>query len=278
MIDDRVAFSKLALTLSPWIEHIVFVGGWAHRLFRLHPLGKAVGYPPLMTHDADVVVPSALPRTSQDMRTRLRTAGFHEEFLGENQPPVTHYRLGSETADFYAEFLTPLFGGRHRRDGSVDATTSISGVTAQKLRYLEILLIEPWTVQLTAAAGYPVGNKPRDVRVPNAASYIVQKLLALPDRETQDRGKDLLYIHDTIELFGSALGELASTWQNAVRPTLHRNRLRNLQQAAPDVFTVTSDTAAEAVLIARSQGRSLTVPEFCDLCLYGLKQILQSES
>jgi hypothetical protein len=120
--------------LKPWLAEMVFVGGWAHRLFRLHPLAKNVPYPPLMTHDADVAVPSHIAKSVQDVRTRLRSAGFTEEFFGEERPPVTYYRLGGGQSGFYAEFLTPLSGGSRRRDGSADATTSISGITAQKLR------------------------------------------------------------------------------------------------------------------------------------------------
>lgn len=273
MTDDRVAFSRLVQALEPWLGEIVFVGGWAHRLFRLHPLARVVSYTPLMTHDADVAVPPKLPRAQQDVRRRLRSAGFEEEFFGEHRPPVTYYRLGGERRGFYAEFLTPLPGSRHRRDGSIDATTSISGVTAQKLRYLEILLLGPWTVQLSAPGGYPVGHKPLVIQVPTAVSYIVQKLLVLPSRESKDRGKDVLYIHDAIELFGSAVGELRRIWLDTVRPTLHRNRRRELKEAASINFSVSSDTAAEAVAIARSQGRSLTVPELCDLCIYGFEQI-----
>lgn len=82
-----------------------------------------------------------------------------------------------------------------------------------------------------------------------------------------------MYIHDAVELFGSALGELRKTWLDTVRPALHRNRLKQLKEAAPITFAVSSDIAAEAVVIARSQGRSLTVSELSDLCTYGFEQI-----
>ena len=273
MTDDRAAFARLVEALELWLREIVFVGGWAHRLFRLHPLAKRVQYPPLMTHDADVAIPLHIKKARQDVRTRLRTAGFKEEFFGEERPPVTYYRLGGEQSGFYAEFLTPLAGGSHRRDGSPDATTSISGVTAQKLRHLDLLLLNPWTVQLPGAAGYPIGEKSVAIQVPTVVSYLVQKLLVLPRRKPQDRGKDLLYIHDAIELFGSAFEELRTTYLDVVRPALHRNRLKELKEAAAHAFVVSSDTAAEAVVIARSQGRSLTVSELCDLCAYGFDRI-----
>jgi hypothetical protein len=45
------------------------------------------------------------------------------------------------------EFLTPLFGSGKRRDGKPDATVLKAGITAQKMRYLEFLLVSPWNVQ-----------------------------------------------------------------------------------------------------------------------------------
>jgi hypothetical protein len=68
----------------------------------------------------------------------LTEAGFTEEFFGDDSPPATHYRLGDEDAGFYAEFLTPLVGSEVKR-GKRDATVSKAGITAQKLRYLDVL-------------------------------------------------------------------------------------------------------------------------------------------
>jgi hypothetical protein len=51
-------------SLTPWLDQVVIIGGWAHRLHRLHPLAQPLQYEPLATLDADV----ALPR-------RIRVAG-----------------------------------------------------------------------------------------------------------------------------------------------------------------------------------------------------------
>src|ERR1700688_481869 len=95
------------------------VGGWAHRLFRYHPLAQAVQYEPLLTLDTDVALPVRLEVREQDLRDRLASAGFKERFLGEHQPPATRYRLGDEEGSFYVEFLTPLIGSEHDRDGNL---------------------------------------------------------------------------------------------------------------------------------------------------------------
>ena len=36
---------------------VIFIGGWAHRLYRHHPLARRLDYLPLITLDGDVAVP-----------------------------------------------------------------------------------------------------------------------------------------------------------------------------------------------------------------------------
>src|SRR5260221_8969785 len=107
-VHDPDPFKRLIAALKPWLRQIVIVGGRTHQLYRLHPHAQALDYPPLTTLDTDVAVPAKLPIGTQNIRERLLANGFTEELLGENRPPATHYRLGSEASGFYAEFLTPL--------------------------------------------------------------------------------------------------------------------------------------------------------------------------
>jgi hypothetical protein len=57
------------------LPQIVIIGGWAHRLFRYHPLAQAVQYEPLLTLDTDVALPIRLEVREQDLRDRLASAG-----------------------------------------------------------------------------------------------------------------------------------------------------------------------------------------------------------
>jgi hypothetical protein len=125
--------SKLLEALGPWLSQVVIVEGWAHRLFRYHSLAQAVPYEPLLTLDTDVAIPVTLEVREQDLH-HLIAANFKEQFLGEDQPPTTHYQLGDEAGAFYAEFLTPLIGSEYDRDGKRRATTRVAGVTSQNLR------------------------------------------------------------------------------------------------------------------------------------------------
>ncbi len=173
---DDERFALLVDALGPYRDRVVIIGGWAHRLFRRHTLAQPVDYAPLMTRDTDIALAPGISTDALTLRERLLSRGFREEFLGDDRPPVTHYHVGGEDAGFYAEFLTPLVGSEHTRAGTRDVTTKIAGVTAQKLRHLEVLLVAPWSVPIDAAAGATT------IMIANPVSYLVQKLLVSDKR------------------------------------------------------------------------------------------------
>ena len=147
-------FARLVEALDPWLDQLVIIGGWAHRLYRLDPRAQTLAYPPLTTLDSDVAVPPGISVKGGTIRDRLLAAGFQEEFVGEDRPPATHYHLGAQ-GGFYAEFLTPLVGSEYGRKGERKATREVGGISSQQLRYIDILLLTPWSVRLDKAGGYP---------------------------------------------------------------------------------------------------------------------------
>ena len=46
-MEDLANFARLVEAIRPWLAHVVIVGGWAHRLYRFHPLATAQEYQPL---------------------------------------------------------------------------------------------------------------------------------------------------------------------------------------------------------------------------------------
>ena len=157
-VSDVEPFVRFVEALRPWLARVTVVGGWAHRLHRVHPLAQPLEYSPLMTRDADIAVSVGAIPAGDDICERLLEAGFKEEFSRGHRPPVTRYLLGGETGGFYAEFLTPLVGSDHKRDGSPDVTIRIGGISAQKLRHLDLLLTAPWSVSLGPSNGFPFSS------------------------------------------------------------------------------------------------------------------------
>lgn len=184
---------------------------------------------------------------------------------------MTYYTLGDEGAGFYAEFLTPLRGSGTTRKGEPDATITKAGVTAQKLRHLDLLLVEPWPIRIGTDQGVPLA-KPTDVMVANPAAFIGQKLLIQKYRNPAKQAQDVLYIHDTIELFGGALPVLNDLWKTSLAKTLGAKTAKHVAEAADSTFSSVTDVIRGAARIP--QDRKLAPERLRALCEVGLKRIL----
>lgn len=261
---------RLIEALRPWLNQIVFIGGWSHRLHRFHSLAYPPAYLPLQTRDADLAL-RLDEQIEGDIDQALTNAGFRAEFSGEHTPPVTHYWLDDQDQGFYAEFLVPLIGGRERRDGTpVPLTVRKAGVTAQKLRYLDILLIHPWLISLDESVGVPLKSS-TEIFIPNPVSFIAQKLLIQNRRPPEKKAQDALYIHDTLELFGGELDKLKRIWQAEIRPTLPGKTAEDIENLAGKQFSMVTDIIRAAARIP--QGRTLSPDLIQRACEYGLDEI-----
>lgn len=267
------AFSKFIVALDPWLREAVLVGGWAHRLYRLDRRARKLSYLPLTTLDGDVAVPSKLKEQESTVRKRLLEAGFQEEFIGEDHPPATHYHYGMG-GGFYAEFLAPLVGSEYDRHGKRKATTEVGGVSSQLLRHIEILLLSPWKVTLGEESGFPLSPK-KIAQVANPVSFLAQKILIHDQRDHREKAKDLLYMHDTVELFSENLGELRHIFRKDIAPHLHPRRVAGLEQAGDRLFGKINDAIREARLMAT--GRSLPPDRLAETAREGLAEIFGLE-
>ena len=270
-MNDFAALARLIQAIEPWRAHLVIVGGWAHRLYRFHPMANVPTYQPLLTRDTDLAFANQAPLEG-DIKSALAHAGFIEELSGTHQPPVTRYTLGDDDAGFYAEFLTPLQGSGVKRSGAPDATVAKAGITAQKLRHLDILLIDPWQITVGPDQGVPL-PQPTDLQVPNPTSFIVQKLLIQESRSPAKRAQDVLYIHDALELFGGTLPGLNAMWQGRIRLGLAPKTARLVVELARESFSAVTDILRNAARIP--QDRTLSPERMRATCELGLEEILR---
>jgi len=102
----------------------------------------------------------------------------------------------------------------------------------------------------------------------NPTSFLAQKILIHEDRVYKDRAKDLLYIHDTIEVFSESLEELRNIFQTDVAPKLHPRRRTELEGAADKLFRKVDDTIREASRMAA--GRKLRPERLAESSRAGL--------
>jgi hypothetical protein len=68
---ENEEFARLIDALNPWLGEVVIIGGWAHRLHRIHPVAQEIGYGPIGTLDTDVAIPARLNVQGDDLRERL---------------------------------------------------------------------------------------------------------------------------------------------------------------------------------------------------------------
>jgi hypothetical protein len=73
---EFASFARLIDSLSPWLDQVVIIGGWAHRLYRFHPSAQRLDYPSLSTLDTDVAVPARIAVKEQDIHERLIAHGL----------------------------------------------------------------------------------------------------------------------------------------------------------------------------------------------------------
>jgi len=137
------------------------------------------------------------------------------------------------------------------------------------------LLLSPWKVQLAEENGYAISPK-RTVQVANPASFLAQKILIHEQRNYKDKAKDLLYIHDTIEVFSENLGELQKLFRGALEPKLHPRRVAELEGAADRLFGKVEDKIREAALMAA--GRKLSPERLAETAQAGLKEVFGEKS
>ena len=76
------------------------------------------------------------------------------------------------------------------------------------------------------------------------------KILIHQERSYKDKAKDLLYMHDTVEVFSESLDELEKIFRTDVAPKLPPRRASELERAVDRLFAKVDDTIREAALIA----------------------------
>lgn len=264
-----VAFTRLVRALGPYLGQLVIVGGWAHRLFTLLDEVPRPAFAPLMTLDADLAADTRLLPCGASLNDLLTAAGFRERFRGDFMPPVSRYELADSREGFYAEFLAPLRGS-----GRGAPTMTLQGVVAQRLRHVNLLLAAPWSVTLTEEAGFPVGAEEPIVPIANPVSFLAQKLLILDRRDPDKQAKDILYLHDTLQIVSPLQPRL-----KAVRPLIEAElparTVRELHQRIETWFASVTDPVRGAAAIARGMQRPQppSPAAIAAACRVGLRQV-----
>lgn len=104
---------------------------------------------------------------------------------------------------------------------------------------------------------------------------MAQKLLIHEERDRRSRAKDILYLHDTIELLGASLDVLGGEWE-LLKDGLPENSVRIVETAVGTMFSKVTDDIRSAAQAAA--GRALTPQGVHELCRAGLKVVFGAKS
>jgi hypothetical protein len=277
MSPDQEGFVRIVTALGPYRDQLVFVGAWCHRLLQFHRLATPPAFEPVMTEDADVATPDWLPSRSVTLEEALAAGGFKARLSGDRKLPVTKYYPNGDENGLYIEFVSQLQGSGYTRSGELNDILVVSGVTAQKLRHVDLLLFEPWELELSKQREFDIETDAPVVRVANPASYLAQKVLTLRKRRTPGKqSKDGLYIHDTLAMFGSSFTTLREQAGRVLELLAPKNR-REFHELRVALF---QDKAlmvgAERTASATGRANSPSADTIATVCTVGLEQIFSA--
>lgn len=257
--EEADVLRRLLRAVGGVVPELVIAGGQAARLLRLHPLAVRLDWSPLLTSDTDVATTDKGHR-GRNLAKAFEEEGFTPALEGDDEPPRTHYRRGAAEV----ELIVPDIARRHARG----ATVEVLGASAQKVKDLEPLLVEPTELDVP-----DVGR----VRVPNPAAYVIQKVLTLTNRRTlQKKGKDALYAHDALLLFthdGHLHPDIVAAAAR-VLATLTKKQKSKLLDTAARLGDPRTDFVAEAARQAAGRGALHTAEAVALANRLGLKELL----
>jgi hypothetical protein len=252
------------------LEDFVLVGGFASFLYQFHGRAKPIGVSPLHTYDIDLASRGRVSvRGGKSVHKLLLEIGLEEELTGTCTPPLVKYFPKDKTPPLYVEFLTPLRGSEDKR-GISDVTQKIQpDLSAQKLRFLDLLLKNPWTIDTSSVPGlekYPN----LVVKIPHPSMFIMQKILISGSRTDKSRAKDFAYIYQVLGYLREGWGALAKDYEVLIDNPEWKRWYRKFIKMSTEYFdTPQKDGPAEASRIipeARPEMISAAVSRFISTC------------
>ncbi|MBC7671143.1 MAG: hypothetical protein H7247_01875 [Polaromonas sp.] len=181
-------FARVLIALQPYVDEIVFVGGWVHALY----LAEANDSGAVMTEDIDVTLPhTLLTRDRPTLLELARDAGFERDPISDmEEVAVWMVYRNADGLTVPIDFLTE---GEPRRPVSI---VGQPGLMAQGYPGQQMLL-QSWRWMEVGTDVHALLDPPRRVRVPTLGAYVVQKAMSAAMRGHRGKAaKDYAYIAD----------------------------------------------------------------------------------
>lgn len=194
--------------LSSYKNDVVVIGGICAAIYHREQQ-EAIGTQ-LFTTDLDLACEEErVVARGAKISSVLEDAGFDEVLEKAGEQVVSKYTKQQGGTLFEVEFLLPARGSDPDQVGYVQPD-----LTAEKVRYLDLLLVEPDLVE------WNFGETSVEFRRPKPGLFILQKALSVGQRRDQEkRRKDYAYILTVIELFSDEMDRLVEQAVQASKKT-----------------------------------------------------------
>ena len=238
MITEIKFLYRILSIIEPYLQDLILVGGFASLLYSVHEEADNDDNPLLITYDVDLASEGKVTiKGEKSIHESLEEEGFKCELVGKFEEPILKYYPTEKTdSEYYVEFLAPLLGSETKRNGKPDLIQKIQkDLSAQKLRYLDLLLHNTWAVHssnLSALEDYP----DLTIKLPHPCMYIMQKTLTLSKRQPMDRNKDYAYIYQTLTYFRKNLKSLAHEYEKLLTNVIWKKWYYKFVAIAQEVF------------------------------------------
>jgi hypothetical protein len=252
------------------LKDFVLVGGFASYLYQFHGRAKPTNLSSLLTYDIDLASAENISvRGGKSVHQSLSEIGLEEEFTGNCNPPLVKYFPKDRKPSLYVEFLTPLRGSETKR-GVPDITQNIQpDLSAQKLRFLDLLLKNPWEINTRSAPAFSKYRK-LVVRIPHPGMFIMQKILISERRTGKSRPKDFAYIYQTLSYLREDLEVIAKEYKILIDNPEWKKWYRKFIGLSKEIFGTSQEDgpigASEILVGATPEMIFAVVNRFIDSC------------
>lgn len=239
------AFKKLLLGLKDYNEEIVIIGGLANALYQYHEYGQNSRLGVLATKDLDVLTSDKVTILNKSIIDGLTEQGFVVDPKPVEDKVITKFTLPD--TNFEIEFLCPMKGGDPDKEGKRQLVKEIQdGVKAQPLRYLDLALFDPWTIN---SKNIPELNDiDIDIQIPNPGAYLIQKFIIKDRRKPAFAQKDCFYIYELLLKFRDNFDILKGCIDDLVVKNAQKGGYRKVRGFKEDFKEYFASTLAEGTL------------------------------
>lgn len=256
-------------SMGSYLDQVVIAGGWVPYLYGKIYDGRVL-QEPLLTRDFDTVIPRRrFIEEGLTLNETIKSAGFDLEFTSLYKPPVVKYvKELPDGTRAEIEFITDEQGNR-------EGAKEIGSINAQALRYVGLLMDDPWNIALSSL-GY---SSDYVLRIPRPATYVLHKVLTAPRRRKREKtAKDWYYAFYVLDAFPEWRKDTLEEVRTLAK--VHEGMKKKASGYLSECFSSLDSVGVDFLLSQRPQTTypQMNDDQFRQYALFSLKGLIDSLS